>query len=321
MDTENIIKSRKITSKEFIYALALNTVIGISLFLAFCVIRPLAKRVYASRTYFVNELKRAPVLKKGLFSWIIPTLKITDKDILKLTNLDSYMILRTIRFQMIFFAIASVITLCSLLPINLKSSNSTDDLSNFSASPLERGSPLLWAHFSVYTVSIFIIMFFLYRESFLFIKLRQEYLIDPEYSSSSKAHTIMVCGLDGDLADESKLKSIFSALPGKIKKVTINRDASELEKIIKKRDKAVQNLEVALTKYIIRCKMHHQKFFAQKHLSRLHSLKNYSIFPKKKSIESVSPSNRIRQSSGNITVVNQNTDSIQLTPPPLPTIS
>ncbi|OMJ24623.1 Phosphate metabolism protein 7 [Smittium culicis] len=321
MDTQDIIKSRKITSKEFIYALALNTAIGLSLFLAFCLIRPLAKRIYASRTYFVNELKRAPVLKRGLFSWIIPTLKITDKDILKLTNLDSYMILRTIRFQMIFFAIASVITLSSLLPINLKNSSSTDDLSNLSASPLERGSPLLWAHFSVYIVSIFIILFFLYRESFLFIKLRQEYLIDPEYTSSSKAHTIMVCGLDGELANESKLKSIFSALPGKIKKVTINRDASELEKIIKKRDKAVQNLEVALTKYIILCKMHHQKFFAQKHLSRLHSLKNYSIFPKKNSIEPTSPPNRIRQSSGNVTVVDHNTDSIQLTAPPLPTMS
>ncbi|OLY81360.1 hypothetical protein AYI68_g4536 [Smittium mucronatum] len=183
---------------------------------------------------------------------------------------------------MIFFAIASVVTLSLILPFNIRGSTNTTDLSRFSAANIDRGSNFLWAHFSFYIISLLIIMYFLYRESTLFIKLRLKYLLDPEYKSTTKAHTIMVCGLKSELTDEKTLKNVFSALPGK-------------------------------------------NFYAQKHSNKVLNLKRYIL--RERSIndtENDIPALDLETSNSETSNSNnskKNTNSVQLSPPSLPTMS
>ncbi|OLY78942.1 hypothetical protein AYI68_g7000 [Smittium mucronatum] len=220
---------------------------------AFLSARPRLKRVYAPKTHSAEKRKKVPVLSDGFLSWIIPTIKISENYVLNQTSLDSYMILRTLRFLRNFFLATSVISCIVILPINIKSNPETEDMSKYSAANLYKNSNYFWVHLTYYVITIALVLYILLRESALFIKLRQRDLLKSRYQKPEKAHTILISGLKNQYLNESYLKSIFDILPGGVKNVTVNKDASQLTKLIKKRDKILQDLEVTLTKYTISC--------------------------------------------------------------------
>ncbi|PVU86032.1 hypothetical protein BB559_006699 [Furculomyces boomerangus] len=243
--------------------------VAVIFILAFCVARIKVKRVYSPRTYAINERKKVPVLKNGLFSWVLPTLNITEDDILKKTNLDSYMILRTVKFLMMYFFIASVFSCAIILPINMISGskiakNSSlslgqKDISILSLKNIETANPIMWVHFIFYIASVVVVLAILVKEITKFIKLRQKELLNSKFYEKEKAYTIMLSGVKDSLLDESKIYDIFSTLPGKVEKVTINIDATELEAIVKERDEIVNKLESILTEYTVKCRKVYDK--------------------------------------------------------------
>ncbi|PVU91945.1 hypothetical protein BB559_003920 [Furculomyces boomerangus] len=263
-EPQKAVTAKSVTIDGFWYALVLNLIIGVSLVVAFCILRPMIKRVYSPRTYAIEEKKRVPPLRRNPFSWILPTLKTTDAEILLKTNLDSYMILRIIRFKMFFFAISTVLSLSILLPISITGTENNYDLMRLSAANINQGSNLFWIYLVYYTLSILLILFILFRECRNYVVLRQNSLIQSRYIEPQKAHTILVCGLRGKLSDEKHLNDIFSILPGNVKNITVNRDASELDTLVKKRDCIIQKLEVCLTNYVVDCKEHFSELSKQK---------------------------------------------------------
>ncbi|OMJ12324.1 hypothetical protein AYI69_g9448 [Smittium culicis] len=242
-----------ISTSAFISALQANFGIACVLLIFFCIARPKLKRVYAPKTYSVEKRKKVSSLGDGFFDWIIPTIKISENYVLCSSNLDSYMILRTLRFLRNFFLATSIISCSIILPINMQNSNNSTDLSRFSASNLYKDSNKFWFHLIYYVITIGLVLYILLRESALFIRLRQRALLKSRIQKPEKAHTILVSGLKNEYLDENYLKKIFGILPGGVKRVVVNKDASELEILLKQREKIIQNLEVTLTKYIIVC--------------------------------------------------------------------
>ncbi|PVU94854.1 hypothetical protein BB561_002218 [Smittium simulii] len=234
--------TNRVSISNFVKAILSNFAIALFLLLLFCILRPHIKRVYAPRTYAIEDRKRVPALKKGLFSWVLPTISTSNDKIMKATNLDCYMVLRTIKFMTIFFSFASLFSIALILPINVNF-DARQDLSRFSAANVSRGSEWFWVHLTYYSLSI---------KSKLFIKLRHKQLIKDSIDSPLKSRTIMLCGLGKDLTDSSNLRKVLMPLPGIVQRISFIKDTKKLEELIRKRDNMIYKLEVCLSAYIIK---------------------------------------------------------------------
>ena len=80
-----------------------------------------------------------------------------------------------------------------------------------------------------------------------YIHIRQQYLISPSHSSTAQARTVLVTGIPPEYLTESSLSSLFSHLPGGVRKVWINRDLGDMPDLYNQRLKACQMLESAAT--------------------------------------------------------------------------
>ena len=80
-----------------------------------------------------------------------------------------------------------------------------------------------------------------------YIHVRQQYLISPSHSSTAQARTVLVTGIPPEYLTESSLSSLFSHLPGGVRKVWINRDLGDMPELYNQRLKACQMLESAAT--------------------------------------------------------------------------
>lgn len=83
-----------------------------------------------------------------------------------------------------------------------------------------------------------------------FIKLRQDFIVSPEHSSTAQARTVLVTGVPNDVLSEKKLSSLYSHMPGGVEKVWLNRNLKELPDLFADRAKACDKLEAAETKLI-----------------------------------------------------------------------
>ena len=80
-----------------------------------------------------------------------------------------------------------------------------------------------------------------------YVHVRQEYLVSPSHSSTAQARTVLVTGIPQEFLTESALTRLFNHLPGGVRKVWINRDLGDMPDLCKKRLKACQKLESAVT--------------------------------------------------------------------------
>ncbi|PVU92059.1 hypothetical protein BB561_004053 [Smittium simulii] len=170
------------------------------------------------------------------------------------------MILRALKLKTLYFIVASTVSLAVLLPIYLKSEKGVNDINKFTAARLNQGSDVLWIYLIYYAVSVALVISFLFKEASLYIELKNRAMSDTNKKTLNDSTTIMVRGLSGKFLDPEYIKKSLSIIPGGVKNVSLSRNTSELEKIIKKRDCALLKLEDSLTKYIIKCKRHCDKF-------------------------------------------------------------
>ena len=80
-----------------------------------------------------------------------------------------------------------------------------------------------------------------------YVHVRHEYLISPSHSSTAQARTVLVTGIPPEYRTESALTSLFTHLPGGVRKVWINRDLGDMPELYNQRLKACQMLESAAT--------------------------------------------------------------------------
>ncbi|PVV03696.1 hypothetical protein BB560_001813 [Smittium megazygosporum] len=245
-----------ISMGSFYVTLGSSVLIFLINFLIFCLIRKSHVSIYAPRTISLDESKKAHPLPDTTFSWVYSLYKIHDLEILEKTNLDSYMTLRALKFQYIFFAIFAVLTICTVIPILTKNSPDYSDLDSLSAARLLQGTN--W-------------------ESYIYISLKKEAYLKSRQNHSDISATLMVYGLKGKFLSETYLKQSFGVFSSEISSVTISRNTFQLEKLVRKRENAVKNLECYLTSYIIDCRRSYDKSRRHSWLSRSSGAPNLEI--------------------------------------------
>ncbi|KAJ1649339.1 phosphate metabolism protein 7 [Dispira simplex] len=235
----------------FVSALVFNVVLGLFIFFLFCVLRPLNHKTYAPRTYRTAEERRPPPLEKGLFSWILPTLRTPDSVIIERTSLDSYMFLYFMRSTLKLFAVFTILGVGVLVPVNIHGGGTQQGLLTLAIGNVKSGSDLLWIHM-VFTILFVLIVFYTILQSVqVYIALRHRCLLSPAHQASAQASTLLITDIPRGECTKSALTRVFSAFPGGVKDIYLPRRVVALEDLVEERDKLAKKLESVLTKYTV----------------------------------------------------------------------
>ncbi|KAI8324299.1 DUF221-domain-containing protein [Martensiomyces pterosporus] len=242
------------TVSTFVSSLAFNIVVAAAIFIAFSILRSHFKRVYAPRTYAVEQHKRSPAIGRGLFAWIPAVLSVPDDQIIQRVGLDTYMFLRSMRAMFIMFTVLSLLSVVTILPANITGGNNIGGLDRLSMGNVEPQSGKLWIHIVFFMVFVAWVMANIFGELKVYTRLRMWWLTNPEHTRNIGASTVLVSSLPDNLVDQDdKLNSMFSMFPGGVRQIIVNRNVSELEDAVNERDARVKKLENLLTKYAVQC--------------------------------------------------------------------
>lgn len=107
--------------------------------------------------------------------------------------------------------------------------------------------PRYWAHLVVaYGLTGFVI-WLMRKELLIFVSLRQKFLLDRKHSHLAQARTVLITAIPSELAEEHKLRELFSFVPGGISKIWIYRNVEQLPQTFDERNTLVDQLESAAT--------------------------------------------------------------------------
>ncbi|KAL5522727.1 hypothetical protein ACEPAG_8745 [Sanghuangporus baumii] len=241
------------STSTFLTALWTNGAIFAAELIAFSFLRPHFTAIYEPRTYVPrDESKRSEGLGRSPFSWPI---KIWNKDfhtILRHNGVDAYLFVRFQRMMVQIFGPIWIISWAVLLPVTgVNGGADNDGLDRFTFGNIgKQNQTRYWAHLACAWVFTIWICGVIYREMKHFIATRQEYLVSEMHSSSEQANTILITGISDDYLSVQNLMTLFSHLPGGVRKVWLNRNLKELPNIYKRRMKACDILEKAETKLV-----------------------------------------------------------------------
>ncbi|KAJ1963015.1 phosphate metabolism protein 7 [Dipsacomyces acuminosporus] len=246
--------------RPFVSSLVFNVALAAGFIVAFSILRPHFKRVYAPRTYAVEKGKRSPVIGSAFFAWIPAILKVPDEKIIQRTGLDTYMFLRSMRSMFIMFTVLGLLSAITILPANITGGNNNEGLSRLSMGNIKPESKKLWVHIVFFMIFVAWVVWNIFKELSVYIKLRMWWLTNQEHTNKVGSSTILVSSLPDNLVDkDDKLEGIFNVFPGGTKQIIVNRNVSELEAVVKDRDAKALKLEGLLTKYAVQCEQAYNK--------------------------------------------------------------
>ncbi|KAJ1733830.1 phosphate metabolism protein 7 [Coemansia biformis] len=239
----------------FVSSLVFNIAAALVLFVAFSVLRPRLRRVYAPRTYAVEREKRPLPVGRGIFAWVPAALRAPDADVIRQSGLDAYMFLRSIRTMFIMFGVLGVISTASILPVNIMGTAGQQGLNALSIGNVDSKSNLLWVHIGVFALTIVWSIWCMVGELRIYTHLRMWWLTEPQNTAQAGASTVLVANIpEGLVDDDQRLHALFdSTFPGGVRRIYVNRSSKELKRMVKKRDGLARRLEQALTAYAIQC--------------------------------------------------------------------
>ncbi|KAI7820610.1 hypothetical protein BX661DRAFT_189057 [Kickxella alabastrina] len=246
-DTSNSVRT-------FLASLIINAGVALIIIMLFCILRPRFKRVYAPRTYAIERGRRSDPIGNGFFAWIPAVLRVPDEEIIRRSGLDTYMFLRSIRCMFIIFAVTSILSAASILPINILGTNGLKDLSSLSIGNVDPMSSRLWAHVGFLALLVSWTVWCIIGELRIYTHLRMWWLTHPDYAARAAASTVLITDVPKSLVNnEARLAETFDMLPGGVRQVFVNRTSKELADVVNKRDKLAKRLEILLTRYAVEC--------------------------------------------------------------------
>lgn len=223
--------------------------------LLFLILRRIFQRIYAPKTYLVEETRRVRPLPRSLLGWLPALFALPREDLIRTSGLDAYFFARYLYVHALFFIASFILLAIILFPIyavNGKGSSGGKtglDLLTFGNIALQHSSrytaPLILAY-------LFILSFLglIYLEMKAFIGKRQALLRSSAYRSHGSATTILVMGIPKVYMSTDVLRSIFNQYPGGIRYLWLNRHFKDLSKKVNERMKFVEKLETIECKLI-----------------------------------------------------------------------
>ncbi|ORY07578.1 DUF221-domain-containing protein [Basidiobolus meristosporus CBS 931.73] len=146
----------------------------------------------------------------------------------------------------------TIVSLVVLLPVNTMNKGNGRGMNYFSISNVTKPSNF-WAHVVLNYLFTGIILYFMYRETSEYIRLRQQYLMSPDHQNNPMASTVLITGIPDKLNNPESLAKVFSLYPGGIRRIFINKNASKLNKDVIKRRNILGKLEQVESDFIMDC--------------------------------------------------------------------
>ena len=260
--------------------LVISLIVGFSSFIGFCFLRTRWSVLYAARQKSLIGRVDLPKLPDSFFGWIPVVYHITEDQILEAAGLDAFVFLAFFKQASRFLLCAFILGLTILTPVhnafpeaepiasnNTNGSTSTRSPMNLwgidtagldSASSLDEekkpklgimtNDSYLWMYpIFVYLFSL-LALYFLVQETRKIIHVRQRYLGGQ---STVTDRTIRLTGIPEDFRTEEKIKDFIEELQiGKVDRVTLCRDWSELDGLVDERMRLLRKLEEAWTVHL-----------------------------------------------------------------------
>lgn len=250
-------EAQNTTTSTVISSIILALILSCIFLVGFLVLRPRIQSVYQPKAVLSKmPNRRSEPLPEGFFNWIPQFLRTPDQEIYRVNGLDAYSYILYLKLMIRIFVPIWVFTWIVLLPLysaRLPGHESGFLLFTFSnviktpsKSEQNRSAGVLIVH---YIITAWI-LFNIHVAMKEFIKLRQEFMVSPDHRLSNQARTFLVTGVPREILSETRIRQIYSSVPGGIKKVWINRNLKELPDLVKERDKLAMKLEGAVTKLI-----------------------------------------------------------------------
>ncbi|KAG1736152.1 uncharacterized protein EDB91DRAFT_539954 [Suillus paluster] len=238
------------TTATFVTALVFNAaVFGIEIGL-FTVLRPYFKQIYEPRTQVPIEKDRVKPLEAGILTWPIALFKTDYRDVQQVNGTDAYLFVRFLRMMIRVLLPIWLISWIVLMPVT-SVNNSMPNKTGLDRFIFGNVSPDHQARYAAHIILAYLFTFWIYwnirRELRHFTTVRQLHLVNPVHSRSVQANTILVTGIPARYLSEPALRSLYSNLPGGVKKVWLNRDLKKLPSIYDRRLATCGKLESAET--------------------------------------------------------------------------
>ncbi|KAK9477748.1 hypothetical protein V1514DRAFT_332889 [Lipomyces japonicus] len=241
--------------------------LGLSAFIAFCILRNQWADLYAARTIHHPGL---PPLPKSFFGWIPALYKIKEEQILEHAGLDAFVFLGFFSMAIKLLCVCTFFAVAVISPIRLHYTGNYDDtaygdyisktfiriinpgtgrtVEDPSSKEPEEYSAYLWCYVAFVYIFTFITGWFLLRQTHHIVRVRQSYLGNQ---NSITDRTIRLSGIPVDLRNEEALKDHIESLQiGQVRSITICRQWKELDNLMNRRRKMLANVERAWTEYL-----------------------------------------------------------------------
>ncbi|TGJ85865.1 hypothetical protein E0Z10_g2877 [Xylaria hypoxylon] len=262
-------------SKDIFVQLVISFALGISAFVAFCILRPRWKTLYAARKRHSDPQIALPVLPDSFLGWIPALYRVTEEQILASAGLDAFVFLSFFKMSLRLFATMLFFSATVLWPIhrafdvspNPKSSTTPDSSSVHPSSLFsnryldesflftakhkdghdDKNQSYLWSYLAFTWFFSFLTVYFMNTETFKVVKTRQDYL---GTQSTVTDRTFRLTGIPKDLRKEENIKKFVENLEiGHVGSVNLCRNWAEIDGLMTQRRSILCKLEEAWSAY------------------------------------------------------------------------
>ncbi|KAE9392544.1 DUF221-domain-containing protein [Gymnopus androsaceus JB14] len=257
--------------------LILSGSIGLISFLIFSYSRTRWPLLFAPRTKLKGFSPHEAHAHQAFFGWILPTIRTSEFTVLQIIGLDAAVLLNFFKMAFYLFSVCSFFAITALMPLNWKhnkrlgddddGNEPDDDWNNLFVSysmepPKNSTLPTddSWlglisdanTYLSVHLVFTYLFtvlaLYFIYKNYRRFLRSRQLFSLELVHSIS--ARTVMVTNLPQHLRGERPLAEYFESMNMSVESVTVVREVGSLERLLRKRTKALLELEKAWAAYV-----------------------------------------------------------------------
>ncbi|KAK5658941.1 hypothetical protein OQA88_1758 [Cercophora sp. LCS_1] len=241
-------------TKDTVVQLVISLTLGVSAFLAFCALRPRWKSLYAARKRRLDPSIDLPALPDTFFGWMPTLYRVTEQQVLASAGLDAFVFLTFFKMAMKLFAIMFFFAVVVLEPINRhyaddKDSGKKPETSFWLLDEQDKSFDLtyLWSYLIFTYFFTFLTFYFMDKETFRIIRIRQDYL---GTQSTITDRTFRLSGIPKELRTEERIKDLVERLEiGKVESVTLCRDWKEIDDLMTHRQTVLAQLEEAWSVY------------------------------------------------------------------------
>ncbi|ROT37159.1 DUF221-domain-containing protein [Sodiomyces alkalinus F11] len=264
--------------------LGLSLILGVSAFVAFCILRPRWSTLYAARKRRLDPNIGLPTLPDTFLGWIPGLYRVTEEQVLASAGLDAFVFLSFFKMAIRLFAVMAFFAYAVLWPVNhhymdwntkppsdntsstyhpidtTTYDDSTGGFNPYTTRSGDANDPLtiefggqgnnayLWTWFVFTYFFTALIIYVMNRETFRIIRIRQAYL---GTQSTITDRTFRLSGLPSYLKSEEKIKDLIEKLEiGRVECVNLCRDWKELDALMEKRATVLHKLEEAWSVFL-----------------------------------------------------------------------